>query len=148
MSNNSGSTDNNLRVLVAEDHPANQRLVLAILKPHGYEVTLVETGQEVLDQWRENEFDLILMDMQMPVMDGLDATIEIRAREIASGRPRTPIAMLTAHAMEDHLTQTMAAGADHHITKPVSPSNLIAGMEETLVRAMGNGSGSAKATSS
>jgi len=124
-----------LRVLVVEDHPANQRLVVAILKPHGYELVLAENGQEAYETWEAGEFDMILMDMQMPVMDGLDATRKIRAMEVVSGRGRTPIAMFTAHAMEDHMTMTRDAGADHHIAKPVTPSNLVDGIAQTLANA-------------
>ena len=70
----------------------------------------------------------------MPVMDGLAATSEIRRREAETGRPRTPIAMLTANAMDEHRRMATEAGADHHIAKPITPESLFNGMAETLMR--------------
>ena len=77
-------------------------------------------------------FDGVLMDMQMPVMDGLTATRRIRAWEAAEGRAPVPVAMLTANATTEHVAQAHAAGAHHHIAKPISAESLVAGIEATL----------------
>jgi PAS domain S-box-containing protein len=121
-----------LRILLAEDHPTNQRVVQLILEPLGVDLTIVGDGAEALAQFQSGAFDLILMDMQMPVMDGLTATRAIREREAQTGAAATPIAMLTANAMDEHLRAGAAAGADHHIAKPITPDSLVAGIEATL----------------
>jgi PAS domain S-box-containing protein len=123
-----------LRVLLAEDHPVNQRVVTMILAPMGVEVTIAQNGVEAVAACEQATFDLILMDMQMPEMDGLTATRRIRAREGRLGLPATPIAMLSANAMKDHVDQALAAGCDVHIAKPVSPEALLNGMERALAR--------------
>ncbi|QUD90830.1 response regulator [Phenylobacterium montanum] len=122
-----------LRVLLAEDNPTNQKVVSLILGPVGAEVTVAENGAEALEAFRTGAFDLVLMDLQMPVMDGLAATRAIRALEAAEpGRPRTPIAVLSANAMAHHRDEALEAGADLHIAKPVTPRGLIEGVERAL----------------
>ncbi|HWU13785.1 MAG TPA: ATP-binding protein, partial [Caulobacter sp.] len=108
-----------LRVLVAEDHPTNQKVVEIILQPFDVDLTMVEDGQAALDAFTPGAFDAILMDMQMPVMDGLTATRLIREREAAAGAPSVLLIMLTANAMEEHVSAARAAGADLHLAKPV-----------------------------
>ncbi|WP_068876173.1 MULTISPECIES: PAS domain-containing hybrid sensor histidine kinase/response regulator [unclassified Phenylobacterium] len=124
-----------LRILLAEDHPTNQRVVQLILEPSGVDLTIVGNGREAVEIFRPGRFDLILMDMQMPIMDGLAATREIRRLERASCATPTPIAMLTANAMSEHREQAMAAGADHLIAKPITPESLTLGVEFTLATA-------------
>jgi PAS domain S-box-containing protein len=124
-----------LRILLAEDHPTNQRVVQLILEPLGVDLTIVGDGAEALALFQAGAFDLILMDMQMPVMDGLSATRAIREREAQTGAAATPIAMLTANAMDEHLRAAAAAGADHHIAKPITPDSLVAGIEAALAAA-------------
>ena len=121
-----------LRILLAEDHPTNQRVVQLILEPTGIALTTVDNGQEAVDAFRPGLFDLILMDMQMPVMDGLAATRAIRDLEAAAGCQQTPIAMFTANAMDEHLALAAEAGANHHISKPITPERLLAGIELAL----------------
>jgi two-component system, sensor histidine kinase len=121
-----------IRVLLAEDHPTNQRVVQLILEPAGIALTTVDNGREAVDIFRPGLFDLILMDMQMPVMDGLAATRAIRDLEAQAGCPRTPIAMFTANAMDEHLALAAEAGANHHIAKPITPERLLAGVEFAL----------------
>jgi CheY-like chemotaxis protein len=122
-----------LRILLAEDNPTNQKVVSLILGPVGAELTVVENGAEALEAFREGRFDLVLMDLQMPVMDGLAATRALRALEAAeSARPRTPIAVLSANAMAHHREEALAAGADLHIAKPVTARGLIEGVERAL----------------
>ena len=120
-----------LRVLVAEDHPTNQKVVEIILQPFEVILTMVEDGQAALDAFTPGAFDAILMDMQMPVMDGLTATRLIREREAAAGVPPALLIMLTANAMAEHISAAKAAGADQHLSKPVRPAQLL----EALARA-------------
>ena len=120
------------RILLAEDHPVNQRVVQLILASTGVELTIVDNGQEAIDIFQPGRFDLILMDMQMPLMDGLAATRAIRDKERGSNSPPTPIAMFTANAMDEHRALAIAAGADHHISKPITPERLLAGIELAL----------------
>jgi CheY-like chemotaxis protein len=117
------------RILLAEDHPINRRVVELILAPFGVEIVAVENGALAVEAMRAGRFDLVLMDMQMPVMDGLAATRAIRREE--AGR-RTPIVMLSANAMSHHRLEAMAAGADLHVAKPVTPEALIAGVVAAL----------------
>jgi signal transduction histidine kinase/CheY-like chemotaxis protein len=120
-----------LRVLVAEDHPTNQKVVEIILQPFDVDLTMVEDGQAALDAFTPGAFDAILMDMQMPVMDGLTATRLIREREAAAGAPPVLLIMLTANAMEEHVTAAKAVGADLHLSKPVRPGQLLEALART-----------------
>jgi PAS domain S-box-containing protein len=119
-----------MRVLLAEDHPTNRRVVELILGAAGVLLTCVEDGAQAVDAWEAGSFDLILMDMQMPVMDGLTAIGEIRRREHLSGRGRTPIYTLTANAMPEHGLASAKAGADGHVTKPVTAERLLLAVDE------------------
>jgi two-component system, sensor histidine kinase len=135
-------------VLLAEDHPINQRVIQLILAPYGAAVTTVENGAEALAAYRSGVFDLVLMDMQMPVMDGLAATRAIRLLERCAG-VRTPIIMLSANAMSQHRQDAVAAGADLHLAKPVTAASLINGITEALAGGgAGGGAGEAQAASS
>ncbi len=118
------------RVLLAEDHPTNRKVVELILGAIGVNLTSVENGQEALDAFESQAFDLILMDMQMPVMDGLTAIRAIREQEAAERRPRTPIYALTANAMPEHAEASRHAGADAHLTKPIAADALIAAVRQ------------------
>ncbi len=121
-----------LKVLLAEDHPVNQRVVQAILSGGGMEVTTVGDGAQAVEAFTAGAFDLILMDMQMPVMDGLTATRAIRAAEQVTGCPRTPLIMLSANAMAQHLQDAADAGADSHLAKPITPGSLMAAIEAAV----------------
>jgi len=114
-----------VRVLLADDHPVNRKVVEMVLAQANVELTSVEDGAEALAARRDGEFDLILMDMQMPVMDGLTATREIRLHETAMGLNRTAIVMLTANALPEHIASAAAAGADHHLAKPFNAVELL-----------------------
>ena len=116
-------------MLLAEDHPINRRVVQLILEAAGVDLTCVENGEEAVEAWAHGDFDLVLMDMQMPVMDGLTAIGEIRAREGGADRPRVEIYALTANAMPDHARASQAAGADGHLTKPITADDLFAIVE-------------------
>ena len=121
-----------LRVLVADDHETNRTVARLILEGVGVEVVCVEDGAQAVAALCGDRFDLVFMDMQMPVMDGLAAIREIRAREGASGDRRTPILMLSANAMPEHVQAAHAAGADGHVAKPVTPPRLMAAIEQAL----------------
>jgi signal transduction histidine kinase/ActR/RegA family two-component response regulator len=122
------------RVLLAEDHPTNRKVVELILNSVGVDLTCVENGQEAVEAALANSYDLILMDMQMPVMDGLTATRLIREREAAQGLEPMPILCLTANALPDHIEASKAAGADAHLTKPIAAAALIAAVREAVGR--------------
>ncbi len=124
-----------LKILLVEDHVINQRVVALILEPLGIDLTIANNGLEALEAFHQGTFDLILMDMQMPEMDGLTATREIRRLEQAKGPQRTPIAMLSANALQEHVNQGQAAGCDYYIAKPITPKSLIDGIEATIARA-------------
>ncbi len=111
------------RLLVVEDNLVNQKLVLRLLEKHGYNTVLATNGREAVEKAREEAFDLVLMDVQMPVMDGFEAIRLIRASEAASGA-HLPIVAMTAHAMKGDEERCLAAGADGYISKPISPDLL------------------------
>ena len=113
------------RVLVAEDHPTNQKVVELILESVGVSPTIVENGQQAIDLLKTERFDVVLMDMQMPELDGLSATTLLRAYEREQGLPRTPVIMLTANALDDHVRASHEAGADLHLSKPIHAQALI-----------------------
>ncbi|MBF0283260.1 MAG: response regulator [Magnetococcales bacterium] len=114
-----------LALLLAEDAPDNILLIQAFLRDSGHRLTVVENGLEALEQFKEGRFDAVLMDIQMPVMDGESAVREIRAWEKLMGRPRTPIAALTAHALREHEQRSLQAGCDLHLSKPVKRRDLL-----------------------
>jgi signal transduction histidine kinase/CheY-like chemotaxis protein len=113
------------RVLVAEDHPTNQKVVELILESVGVSPTIVENGQLAIDLLRQERFDVVLMDMQMPELDGLTATALLRQFERETGQPRTPVIMLTANALDEHMRASEEAGADLHLSKPIHAQALI-----------------------
>jgi CheY-like chemotaxis protein len=113
------------RVLVAEDHPTNQKVVELILESVGVAPTIVENGQLALDLLKTERFDVVLMDMQMPELDGLSATALLREYERENGLPRTPVIMLTANALDEHMRASQDAGADLHLSKPIHAPALI-----------------------
>ena len=113
-----------LRVLLAEDGLANQKLAIGLLSKWGHEVTVAANGKEAIEHWQTREFDLILMDLQMPEMDGLTATRRIRDREQQDGT-HIPIIAMTAHALKGDRELCMEAGMDGYIAKPVRKNDLI-----------------------
>ena len=122
----------NLKILVADDHPTNRRVLQMILEPLGIELVMCEDGQQALDALEQGPVDLALMDLQMPVMDGLTAIQTIRRREVEQGKSRLPIIAVSANAMAHHKAEALDAGADMHIAKPFTPSTLLRGLEAVL----------------
>ena len=121
-----------IRVLLAEDHPVNQRVVELILSPLGIHITKAINGQEAVDHFTEDHFDIILMDIRMPVLNGHEATRRIRSLESENGLARTPVIMLSADAMASHRDEALASGADDHVSKPITPERLINAMKAVL----------------
>jgi CheY-like chemotaxis protein len=121
-----------LRVLFADDHPVNRQVVALILEPLGVVLTEVENGALAVEAYTNGAFDLVLMDVQMPVMDGLAATRAIREIETSTGRARTPIVSLTANAMPEDVRRSLDAGADAHLAKPIRPEKLIEAVNQAL----------------
>ena len=113
-----------LKILLAEDNLVNQKLALTVLHKHGHQVMVVANGQEALTAWQQNHFDLILMDVQMPVLDGLEATQAIRRQERESGG-HTPIIAMTAHVMKGDRQQCLDAGMDDYVPKPIRVSAML-----------------------
>jgi signal transduction histidine kinase/CheY-like chemotaxis protein len=125
-----------VRVLLAEDHPTNRKVIQLILDTIGVELIMVENGRLALEALERDRFHIVLMDMQMPELDGLTATTQFRAREAASGAPRTPIIMLTANAMDEHVRASLEAGADRHISKPIHAAELIEAITTLVIAAL------------
>ncbi|MGH6967248.1 MAG: ATP-binding protein [Phenylobacterium sp.] len=121
-----------LRVLAAEDNDVNQLVLKTLLSQAGINPTLVADGAMAVEAWEREVWDIILMDIQMPQMDGVQATREIRRREAETGRPRTPILAVTANAMVHQVAAYEAAGMDGVVSKPIELARLFAAMEAAL----------------
>ncbi len=128
-----GERFSGLCVLVAEDHPVNELLMNQLLKRLGCTVRNARDGEQAVAQWALGGVDLVLMDVQMPGTNGLQATQRIRQHETQRGLPRTPIVAVTANAMSDDRAICLAAGMDGYTPKPVSPQALIAAMDAALL---------------
>jgi two-component system sensor histidine kinase/response regulator len=112
-----------LNILLAEDHAVNQLLMQRLLTKRGHRVTIADNGNAVLQALDNERFDLILMDVQMPELDGCETTATIRRREEQTGE-HVPIVALTAHAMTGDRERCLAAGMDAYLTKPIDPRAL------------------------
>jgi two-component system sensor histidine kinase/response regulator len=121
-----------LRVLVAEDNPVNQRIAQQLLRKRELAVTLADDGRQAVDAFEAGRFDLVLMDVQMPEMDGFEAVAAIRALERAQGRPHTPIVAVTAHAMVGDRERCLEAGMDAYLSKPLRRQLLFELVDELL----------------
>jgi CheY-like chemotaxis protein len=120
-------------ILAADDHAVNRRILSLLLEPHGCTILLVENGAEAVEAAKTQRFDAILMDMQMPVMDGLEASAQIRAGGL---NRRTPLIALTANAMDVHRAAWDATGVHAFLTKPIDPALLAATLAEACAEAV------------
>ncbi len=127
-----------LRILVAEDNRTNRMVIKAILKPTNAELVFAEDGEQAVDLWKRSTFDLVLMDIQMPNMNGVDATKAIRSLEMGEQRDKTPIVAVTANAMPHQREEYLAAGMDDHVAKPIQPKRLYKAMKEAVKAANSN----------
>ncbi|MEI8079330.1 MAG: response regulator, partial [bacterium] len=118
--------------LLAEDNVINQTLARRLLEKQGHTVTVAENGYLVLDHLRQAVFDLVLMDVQMPEMDGLVATAAIRAGQAGADRHATPIIAITAHAMKGDRERCLAAGMNGYVSKPLRMSELLSEIRRVL----------------
>ena len=121
-----------LRVLLAEDNPVNQVLARRLLESAGHHVVCAGNGRKAVEAYRSDRFDVVLMDVQMPEMDGFEATAEIRREERRTGR-RTPILALTANAMKGDRERCLDGGMDGYLAKPIRPADMFAALEDALV---------------
>jgi len=119
------------RILVVDDNQVNQKVVTAVLRKRGFSIELANDGQEALNKLEQSAFDLVLMDVQMPVLDGLEATRLIRKDSRWSG---LPIIAMTAHAMNGDKERCLEAGMNGYISKPVHPSLLLSTVDEFLLQ--------------
>ena len=122
-----------LHVLLAEDHAVNKRLATAMLEKHGHNVVAVENGQDAISAIAVETFDLVLMDVQMPKVGGLEAISIIRASEIGTGR-HLPIVTLTAHAMKGDREACLAAGSDAYLAEPIRAADLLGVLEQLSIQ--------------
>ena len=114
-----------LNILLVDDSDDNRLLIMAYLKQYPYAIDTAGNGLEAVERFKAGKYDIVLMDMQMPVMDGYTATKEIRSWERRSGFERTPIVALTAYALREEIEKSIDAGCDAHLTKPVKKATLI-----------------------
>jgi PAS domain S-box-containing protein len=126
-----GENGRSIRVLLAEDTPANSKLVVSILEARGCSVDVATNGAAALEMWTETTYDVIIMDLQMPLLDGYETTRRIRDAERNSGG-RTPIIAMTAHAMPEDRDRCLSEGMDDYISKPIDISDLVAKIETRL----------------
>jgi CheY-like chemotaxis protein len=117
--------------LLAEDNKINQKVAQSLLSKQGHSLLIVDNGQEAVEQYSKESFDLILMDVQMPVMGGFEATAAIRELERVSGH-HIPIVAMTANAMKGDREKCLAAGMDEYVSKPVRLPVLLAAIESVL----------------
>jgi CheY-like chemotaxis protein len=119
------------RILLAEDNPVNQKVALHMLRRRGYDVTVAATGREAVDLTLQTTFDLVLMDVQMPEMDGFAATVAIRRAESQTS-DRLRIIAMTAHSMAGDRERCLAAGMDGYLSKPIRSADLYALLDHEL----------------
>jgi PAS domain S-box-containing protein len=136
-----GAPGRKLAILLVEDNPINQIVALNQIEQLGHEVALAENGRDALAQIESARFDVVLMDVQMPIMDGLEATAELRVREQRKGSARMPVIAVTAHAMRGDRERCLAAGMDGYISKPFQQSSLVAEVDRVLAGAQAAESG-------
>ena len=131
-------SDVSYKILLADDNPVNLDLTTRLLTKRGHEVTTAEDGQQAVDRFLEQRFDIILMDLEMPKVSGIEAARQIRAKEQASAidtPPYTPIAAMTAHDEETERTACLVVGMDGFITKPIDIKTIHATIQQIIEEA-------------
>jgi PAS domain S-box-containing protein len=126
--------DRPLKILMADDSQDNRALIRAYLKKSPYHLEEAEDGQQAIDKFMAGKFDVVLMDIQMPIVDGYEATTAMRGWERENNLPRTPIVALTASALEEAVHRSTAVGCDAHVTKPVKRSTLLEAIHEAIAK--------------
>ena len=129
------ASERGLKVLMVEDNPINRRILVLVLERLPAKVTSAENGLQAVEAFKAQAFDVILMDLQMPGMDGYEAMRQIRALEAETGRERTPIIVVSAHTRQHEIAEAKLAGADHHLGKPVDIPTLLATMDTVMAAA-------------
>ncbi|MHB8903186.1 MAG: response regulator, partial [Thermoguttaceae bacterium] len=127
-----------LKILLAEDNPVNQKFAVRVLEKRGHSVEVAATGKQAIEAWGRGQCDVVLMDVQMPEMDGFEATAWIRRQEPTVGR-RTPIIAMTAHAMKGDRERCLDAGMDGYVTKPIQAATMFAEIDRVLGQTEGTG---------
>ena len=122
-----------LKILLVEDNPINQKVASRVLEKAGHSVTIVGNGLEAITQVSDSKFDLVLMDVMMPEMDGITATVAIRESELGTDR-HLPIVALTANAMHGDREKCLEAGMDGYVSKPIQPPVLFQEIAQTMRR--------------
>jgi CheY-like chemotaxis protein len=123
-----------LAILAAEDNEVNRLVLTTLLRQDGVSLTVVNNGAEAVETWRSGDWDLVLMDVRMPVMDGVAAARQIRSEERATGRARTPIIAVTANALPEQRAEYEQAGMDLVVTKPLEVKALFRAIEQAVGR--------------
>jgi CheY-like chemotaxis protein len=131
----------NVRILVADDSPDNRLVIAAYLRQRPYQVDFAEDGKQAFGKFIAGPYNLVLMDIQMPEMDGLDTTRAIRQWESEHGRVPTPIVALTAYALEEDVRRVLSAGCDLHISKPIKKQALLDCIQKAIQPGRTSGSG-------
>jgi CheY-like chemotaxis protein len=125
---------NRLRILLAEDNAVNRLLAVRLLEKRGYIVSVATNGREAVEALEHDRYDLVLMDVQMPGMDGFEATAIVRAKESSIGTDRLPIIAMTAHALKGDEERCLAAGMDGYISKPIRTDQMFSTIENIMDR--------------
>jgi CheY-like chemotaxis protein len=125
-----------MNILVVDDVETNLALTVRMLTERGHTATAVRSGVEAIDAFEQAQFDVVLMDLQMPGLDGFDTTAALRAEEVLQGMTRTPIVALTGHTTKQERDRCVAAGMDGFLSKPVRPDALFAAVEQFVATAV------------
>jgi CheY-like chemotaxis protein len=131
--NNSNGKQHKGRLLVAEDSPDNRLVIAAYLRKEPYEIDFADNGRITVESFRAQSYDLVLMDIQMPEMDGLEATRLIRQWESEHDLGHTPVIALTASVLEEDVAKALAAGCDQHLSKPIKKAVLIEALRNAML---------------
>lgn len=145
MTGTSNGQDHHARILIVDDHPGNRLVASTLVEECGCEFAMAQNGQEAVELIKTSDnFDAVLMDVQMPIMDGLEATMRIREHEKKMGKMRVPIIALTAHPFPSDQQSCLAAGMDDYLYKPLDPDKLKNLITRVILKG-GNGTISAAA---